>query len=476
MLGPRLDRPSAVGDEGRPRATSLTITAVLVVGLLVAAGVLIGTPFRFTSAALLVGLMTAGLALLDRDRLGATVIGHLCFLPAAVVVTLLLTTATLFSGGLGQGLLIGGALLSMVGVSAGWTDVFDSETLTNGLISSGIAYVAWLCSLVVLFGLALLAVVGQVLLDLLTGGAGPLVALLGLLVLGAVAAGCLYVAVRAIPAIQLTPVHRRESARARYQLLRTRLIYIAGGLCVAAAALFVVAVFGLLGPIFAVLGDAISGLAALSAVPLSLVASLSLLIALLAWGTRRLTENRDEVSIRTAGAVIAGACYAVAMLVSAPVLGLIAVTRGVFAGVLAVAPLVVYLLLGTVLVAVHFDVVPERAGPSALTAAGLILLGAGGALVGYPSVFVFAAVASGLIAWDVGTFGLGVTAELGHLPATRRLELYHGVFAVGVGLVGVTLLTIVDLARRSVAAGIGTPAAMGVAVLGAILLALPLRG
>lgn len=474
MLGPRLDRPSAVGDEGRPRAASLTITAVIVVGHLVAAGTFLGQPFRFGSAALLVGLMTAGVALLDRDRLGATVIGHLCFLPPAVGLTFLLGTVVL--RGVGPAVLVGGALVAMVGLTAAWTDIFDSETLTNALVSSGISYVAWLCSLVVLFGVALVAVAGTVFVDALTGGADPIVALFGLLVLAVIVVGCLYVSVLAMPAIQLTPVHQREAARERYSRLRQQLGYVAAGLSGLIAVLFVLAAVGVLGPVLRVLGGAVSLIAAVSAVPLSVAGSLALLLAVLAWGARRATKNRDEASIRSTGALIAGACYTVAIMFSAPLLALIALSGGLFAGVLAIAPLVVYLLVGAVLVAFSIGLVPERAGPPALTAAGLIGMGIGGALVRFPSVFVFTAVAGGLIAWDVGTFGLGVTAELGHLPETRRLELYHGVFAVGVGLVGVAALTGIDLTRRSVAAGIGTPLAMGVAVVGVILLVLPLRG
>jgi len=100
----------------------------------------------------------------------------------------------------------------------------------------------------------------------------------------------------------------------------------------------------------------------------------------------------------------------------------------------------------------------------------------GGGVAGFPSLFVFAAVTAGLVAWDVGTFGLGVTAELGHIPETRRLELYHGVVAVGIGLLGIAGLTALDLARRSVGAAIGSPTTMGLAVLGVVLVAVGLRG
>jgi hypothetical protein len=90
-------------------------------------------------------------------------------------------------------------------------------------------------------------------------------------------------------------------------------------------------------------------------------------------------------------------------------------------------------------------------------------------------VLVFGATAGALVVWDVGTFGLGVTAELGHLPDTRRLELYHGVFAVGVGLAAVAVATAADAAIRPVGATVGTPAAMAVAAVGVLLVLVTLR-
>jgi hypothetical protein len=50
------------------------------------------------------------------------------------------------------------------------------------------------------------------------------------------------------------------------------------------------------------------------------------------------------------------------------------------------------------------------------------------------------------------------------------------VFAVGVGLVGVAAATVLDAARRSVATGVWAPEAMSLAVVGLVLLAIPLRG
>lgn len=476
-LGIRLDRPSAVGDEGRARGTSLTISAVIVVVVMVAAGFLVGRPLIFTSYALLVGLMIAGFALLGRDRLGPTVIGHLCFLPPAVILSILVVY-TLARGLSVPGLafLIGGGLLAMFGLAAGWNDAFDTETIQHTLLSSGLSYVFWLCTLVVMFFLALLWVAARELVGMLTSGAGPTVAVFGLLGLIGTATGCLYVAVRSVPAIQLTPVHRRETARERYQRLKRRILLTTIAAWGVAILLTLWLATGTLTPTLRLFAVPLRVIASVMAIPLASVAGLSLLIAAASWATRRATAGFDYVSTRTVGAAIAAVCYTVVLLVAIPTLVYFALFSGIIAGALFIVPLFIYAVLAVVLGLLYLGLVPERAGPSAFAAAGLVAIGVGAGLAGFESVFVFAAVAGGLVVWDVGTFGLGLTAELGHIPPTRRLELYHGVVAVGVATLGVGLLALLDVIRRSLATGVGTPLAMGVAVVGVILLLLPLRG
>jgi len=478
-LGPRLDRPSAVGEQGRPRAASLTVSAVIVVGTMIAAGALVGQPLAFTSAALLVGLTSAGLALLDRDRLGSEVIGHLCFLPPAVAVFALVVFSGIFAiSSPGLALLILGSLIAMVGVTTGWNDVLTAETVRTALVSSAISYVFWIAGLILLAILAVIGLIGWVVLEMVIESSAASVSLLGLLGLAGLACGSLYLAVRSVPAIQLTPVQRRDAARSRYDRLKTRLLVGAGaswGLLVVFATL---AATGPLRPILdaAPVSTFLTGLGTWATVPLVTIAGVALLIPVGVWGLKRLTSGFDDMSTRTVGALIAAVCYLVLTVTLLPILFYSAILTGPFALAIPTIPMFIYTFLLFVLAVFYAGIVPERAAPSALSAAGLLCVGVGGALTDFPALFVFGAVAGGLVAWDVGTFGLGVTAELGHLPETRRLELYHAVFAVGIGLVGVAALTLLDLARRSVAAGIGTPVAMGVAVVGVVLLLVPLRG
>ena len=477
--GTRLDTPSAVGDEGRPRGASLTVIAVVVVVVLAAAGFLVGQPLAFTTFALFVGLASAGMALLSRDRLQPTVLGHLLFLPSAVVLAALVGASGLLAlSSPGVATLAAGGLVAMFGVTAGWNDVFDRATVRTTLVQSGFSYlffVAWLLVVAVVVGVG--AVGWDIVLSLTRGG-GPVAAFFGLFGLVGVAGLSLFVAVRAVPAIELTPVHRRPAANARYDRLKGVLIRLT-------AVAWVVVVVGLGGLVTGLarvvlslppVGGLLVVLAQLTAIPLAVVAALSLLLSVVAWTVRRATTGFDRLSTRTVGAAVAAVSYSLALAVTIPAffrLGYAGVTLLVLVPVL---PPVVYVVLVAVLLGFSLGILPGRAASSSVVAAGLVAMGLGGALVGFPSLFVFGAVTGGLVAWDVGTFGLGVTAELGHIPETRRLELYHGVVAVGIGLVGIAGLTVLDLARRSVGSAVGSPTTMGVAVLGVVLVAVGLRG
>jgi len=475
-LGPRLDRPSAVGDEGRPRAASLTVTAVIVVAVVVVVGLLNGSPLLFTSAGLFVGLASAGLALLSRDRVGSVVLGHVCFLPSAVVLAAIVVFSGLTGTTVGLWLLVAGSLLALFGVTAGWNDVFDAESVREALVASALSYVFWLLGVVALLILASVGWLGWTLLDFLITGAGPVVGLLGVVAMVGVASGCLYVAVRTVPAVQLAPEDRRARARERYDVLKSWLLVGAIGSWGLLAAAVLAAATGLLGAVVRPLSAAIAVLTSALTAVLAVVATVALLLSVAVRSGRWAASEARQRSTRSVAAAVAALCYTFGLLLAVPALARFG-NRGIavfFA--IPFLPLLIYLVLAGVLLGFYVGAIPRRAGPAALSATGLVAVGLGGALAGYSSLFVFATVAGGLVAWDVGTFGLGVTAELGHRPETRRLELYHGVFAVGVGLVGVAALTVLDAVRQTVAGGIGTPAAMGIAVVGVVLLLVPLRG
>lgn len=78
--------------------------------------------------------------------------------------------------------------------------------------------------------------------------------------------------------------------------------------------------------------------------------------------------------------------------------------------------------------------VPQQAAPAAVAAAGLVFAGLFAGIQNAPPAFVFATVATGMVAWDVGEYGVGLVGELGRGAPTARVELVHVVASVVVGL------------------------------------------
>ncbi len=112
-------------------------------------------------------------------------------------------------------------------------------------------------------------------------------------------------------------------------------------------------------------------------------------------------------------------------LVGAPALALV----GLVVPLLALAALlVVFAALG------GLRVVPQRAAPPAVAAAGLVLAAAAAGVQGASPGFVFGLVAAGMVVWDVGEHGVGLAAELGRRAPTARVELVHVAASVGVGV------------------------------------------
>lgn len=471
--GPRLDTPSAVGDEGRPRATSLTITALIVTAFALATGTLSGTPRLFSGIALLTGVSVAGMTLLDRETLGPTVIGHLCFLPAAagVLASLIMLPVNAVLGV--------GVVLAMIGVATGWTNVSDTDTVASTTVSSVVSY---LFAVVGLVGATLAVAIAWLCWGILTAVAGltsPVATLPSLSALVFVATIGLYLALRQLPVLELTARSRREKMETTLARVKRSLGIV--GLCAG--------VFAVISPfmvIFTPLGKVLAAppfstvLRLLSSwlvfAPLVAITIGALLTATSALVLRKFTTEFDSSSVRTDGAVVAAGGYML-LLVTFLLRYSIVTARPitVFFGALLL-PLAVYLILVLTLGVLKLGMLPERAAPAALTAAGLICASIGAAQAGLPALLVFSGVVGGLVAWDVGTFGLGLTAELGHRPETRRLELYHGVFAVGVGVLGILIFGAVEIARQTVGTAVGSPETMAIAVIGVLLLLAPLRG
>ncbi|WP_336037953.1 DUF7519 family protein [Halobacterium yunchengense] len=114
--------------------------------------------------------------------------------------------------------------------------------------------------------------------------------------------------------------------------------------------------------------------------------------------------------------------------------------------------------------------VPQRGAPAAVAAAGLVLAAAAAGVQDAPREFVFGLVAAGMVAWDVGEYGVGLAAELDRGAPTTRAELVHAAAAVGVGaLAYYGALFVHDLTRGAAAPSTG--AALAVLVAGGVGLA-----
>lgn len=479
LAGPRLDRPSAVGDEGRPRATSLTIAAAVVVGLFLAAaarlsgelGPLVGSggPFQpvvlVSQVALPAGLTVTGVALLGRERVATRVVGHLVFLFGGSLLVALAAAAVVVPAGP----LLGGFLLACLGVGLTWTDTARADAVSRATVRGAASYFATLFGLAGLLLLASLLATGVALLERTVATSDPGTALAGFGgVLAALGLSTL-LALHWLPLLQWAPPATRQSVwRGRWWARRT------------AAALTVLGLATLVaGPVLAAPLDrvvattpAVAALIEVLSAPVVLLPLLALagLALLAAVGVRVLDAVVDRSGAPLDTALAAGTAGGLLAVVVAPVfLG----AGGSIVALVVVAPLGLLALGAAFVGAVRLGLLPDRAAGPALGAVGLLVAAAGAGQAGQSGVIVFGLATGALVVWDVSAFGLGLTAELGHQPETRRLELYHGALSVGVGVVAVGALTGLDWLVRTVSAG-GAVVAAAVAVVGVAVLTLPL--
>jgi hypothetical protein len=347
---------------------------------------------------------------------------------------------------------------------------------------TGVAYVTMLVSLLLLSLFAGFLLLGRTILTETTLGRSPLAGGAWFLLAIVYAAGALRIAQWQLPIEQLVSADRRSAVEER--------LHTVGRITLATTLVSVSALFLLgiswLGGLFEQLLAAGPGLdAAFDALattpvlgPIAGVGTIALLASVVAFLLRMATRRLEGTTLRVAAAAASGVCLSVLPIVSIPInpVG----TAQILAALLVV-PVGLIAVAGIGLLAVRIDLVPDRSGAPAVAAAGLVFAAVGfgrqSAIVGWESsVIVFACVAGAAIVWDLSWFGLGLTAELGHIPDTRRLELFHGVLVVGLGLVTVAVLTGLDLLRTSAFGGGGNTVALFLAGIGVLLLLLPLRG
>ncbi|WP_408956875.1 hypothetical protein [Natrinema sp. 74] len=481
LAGPRLDRPSAIGDEGRPRATSLwiaTLAAVVAVGLV---GVAIGESSLLPTLGLIVGLTVAGVGLLERDGFVDQFVAHAFLLTFGAAFALVVLLAPFVAG---PGLAVSGCALALAGIGAAWADI-DGETLRPAATGSVIGYVSMLCSAVAVIVLIGLGYLATAVLTGITAVSSPVGSLAGFLVVTAGTAGVGRLSLRWLPVSELAPQDRRPAVERRVASLRRCLTVTMSGAVVALVAVSVLVLGGATAELSTRRPALAGGFEALSSPivvwPIVALGALSAGGGAFALVLRRLTQEADAETTRRTAAVVAGFGLSLPFLLGSV---LLIGTVGLVLGPLRLgAALLILLLLGPLATAVTFGggvvcialgLLPSRATGPAIAAGGLVIAAIG--VGGVSAPLAFGCIAAAVLVWDCSTFGLGVTAELGHLPETRRLELFHGAIAVGIGIAAVAVATGLEALRTTAVAGGDAAGAALVVALGAFLLSVPLRG
>lgn len=476
MVGPRLDRPSAVGDEGRPRAASQTVAAVVAVGLAAVTLFVWDSVGPLTLLGLGASLFVGGLALLGRSGIADQTVGHVLYHTGAAGVVVLAVVAV---GGTSQTLAIGGFYFALLGVAGTWTNSFERDAFEAATRNAALSYVAAIGWLVVLLAGLIVAAIAWLILAAVLDARTPSQSLFGFLGVLTFLGLLVRVACWAVPVGPLAPHDRRGAYVAAIgRVARASLV-----LAIASFGAMLLAVVvgvgridslgasgAVAGPTFDLLssGPVILGLAA--------VAGLATVMAVVGLGSREVASQLDAGNYGLIAAVLAGFVFTIVVLVASLAGPMLApFLFGLVVGLALIAPLVTIVASFLVVAAIDWGVVPRRATGPALAAAGLLVAGMGVALGNLPAPLVFACVAGAMVVWDCGTFGLGLTIELGHRPETRRLELYHGVLSVGVGAAVVVVASGLEALRASAGSAIGAWPAVGLAVLGAVLLVVAVR-
>ena len=462
---PLLDSPSAVGDEGRPRATSLAVVSLVVAGLVTAVGYHIGQPDLLLSLGPFAGLAAAGLALLGRERFVHRFFGHALLTWFGMPLAALATLSPVIGP---SAIAVTGFAVALFGLTATWSDAGDQTSLRRGLYAGGRTAAAtwlWLASGLLVVGIAVVLVSLPS-----SGGSGPTSALVGFCAVLVAASVGIIVGLRWLPFRALAPQPERARVAATVRRLQVATgVVLAAAVVLGGAPLFVPSsrgATGAVGSLAAVAAPVLRSRLVIGAVVAT--AGTVFVAGLLARAARAVARRDDPGSRDRLAAALAGLPLAVVVLVALlvnPLVGLVAT------GVVLGSQFLLLVVLAVTYVASDLRVVPDRTGPPAVTAAGLVL--AAISVASLSSLLAVACVAVACLAWDMSTFGLGVTAELGHRPEVRRLVLVHGLVSVVVGTLAVLAVVGLESLRGFVP---GAPVPAVVVATGALLVVAMLRG
>jgi len=317
--------------------------------------------------------------------------------------------------------------------------------------------------------------------------AGPNANVGGFLALAGAAAVAVAVALRTLPVVRLVRKDRRSSIAASVGLVRTWLAR--AGVAALALGVALTAV-----PTNA-LHDALAEagvervLAAVVDQPflrwtLALLAAVAVLAAVVTVAVRRVANVDARRVLRAVATTAPGGSLLLAFGVARPDLLLSRLRVGpaasvVDAGVEAIGAtalvlgVLVALVLGTttalsaLTTAAGMGFLPNRTAAPSVAAGGVLLVAvAAGVRDGEYALATFAAVVASMVVWDVGNYGVDVTAELDG-ETSRVVELLHAAGSATVGGVLVALAFVALWASNTLAKGgaIDGPGLLGLALL-----------
>ncbi len=472
---PQLDRPTAVGDEGRPRAVSLAIAALIVAGLSAITGIRIGRVDFLVTLATLTGLTAAGMTLLDREAFIHRLFGYGLLSWFGAPLALIIVAGPLYDR---HGLATTGFALAIFGLAASWGNVADRDSLNRSVEASGLTYLAlwlWLAVFVVI-GITSWLLSGFI--SLLTQPPGPVAALAGMLLLVLLAAAGLLCGIRWIPLRQLTPQASRQTVANWLDITRQGIIavmVIAGGLLTLLVILLLGGTIDSVLTTVPLLADLSLQLSAWPVVGfLTTIGGVAFFTGILSLAARRLTRQSTPRSTRRIAAAITGLPMAIAGLIGMALIGVIPLLGFLLLFAVVLAPVLLVTVLYATSTATGVGLIPNRAGGPAIAATGLIIAAIG--IVPDSILLALICVAAAVFVWDIVTFGLAVTAELGHRPDTLRLELVHSVRSVSIAGAVILLGTVIAYVAQGAVGSVSGAAPALLACLGAVFLLAPIRG
>ncbi|MDZ7731664.1 MAG: hypothetical protein U5K37_13305 [Natrialbaceae archaeon] len=374
------------------------------------------------------------------------------------------------------GLIVSGWTLAVLGIGLTWADAGSEERTVRSIVAGSVTFVTITVSvpILVLVSIAVLGLPG--IFGLLHGSESPILAILGVMVGGALTTVLLALSIPRLPLAELAPTAIRHSIAHTQRAVGRRFwrIALAFGIGSVLVVLGGIVLFIARVPSERLLPTSLRWLVHPSfVVPVLWITAILLGLALLNIVVQAITSGADASTRRVQAGIAVG--FSIALLLPIWLLRLILepTTVLLLGGAIAIGTPLLVLTGLVMLVGQWGQVVPNRSGAPAIAAGGLLVTAIG---VGSSApILTFCCVAGAVVVWGVCWNGLALTSELGHIPDTRRIELIHGVGALAVGIVSVGLA----MAALTLLEGLARPGgSLGLAVvaLGALMLLGAIRG